>query len=65
MKIDKKHHIITLQEAASILKVSKYTIKRYIYSGKLEAIRLPSSHWRVIYSSCIKLLEDGYYSNIE
>ncbi len=40
---------LTLKEAARILSVSPYTLRRWIRQGRLEAFRLPTarSGWRV------------------
>jgi len=39
--------ILNTREAASLLKVTTQTIKNYIYSGKLKAIKTPGGHHRV------------------
>ena len=56
MSYKKTDILITINEAAQLLKVSKYTIKRYLNSGQLKGIRLPSSHWRVLENSCMELI---------
>jgi excisionase family DNA binding protein len=38
--------LLTLEEVASILKVSKYTVKRWIDKGKLEGVQA-GIQWRV------------------
>jgi len=50
---------ITVAEAASIIKVSSFTIKRYIKSNKLIAKRTPGGHWRLLKSSCYDCLTGG------
>jgi excisionase family DNA binding protein len=39
--------ILNTREAAALLKVTTQTIKNYIYSGKLEAIKTPGGHHRI------------------
>jgi len=39
--------ILNTREAASLLKVTTQTIKNYIYSGKLKAIKTPGGHHRI------------------
>ena len=38
--IDMAQELLTLQEVANMLKVSKYTVLRFIHKGKLEAVRV-------------------------
>lgn len=47
--------LYTIQEIADILKVSKKTIYRYIYSGKLKATKI--GQWRIKKSDLDKLLK--------
>ena len=39
--------ILNTREAAALLKVTTQTIKNYIYSGKLQAIKTPGGHHRI------------------
>jgi len=39
--------ILNTREAAAVLKVTTQTIKNYIYSGKLNAIKTPGGHHRI------------------
>jgi excisionase family DNA binding protein len=39
--------ILNTREAASLIKVTTQTIKNYIYSGKLKAIKTPGGHHRI------------------
>jgi excisionase family DNA binding protein len=39
--------IYTTREAASLIKVTTQTIKNYIYSGRLKAIKTPGGHHRI------------------
>lgn len=39
--------LLTTAQAAEMLAVSKDTIRRYVRLGQLEAVRLPSGHYRV------------------
>ncbi|MFC1591274.1 HD domain-containing phosphohydrolase [Thermodesulfobacteriota bacterium] len=39
--------ILNTREAAALLKVTTQTIKNYIYSGKLKAIKTPGGHHRI------------------
>ena len=54
--------LLTVEEAASILKVSKYTIKRWLKSGKLQGSKLGGNRWKVLSESCNSLFFKG--SNI-
>jgi excisionase family DNA binding protein len=40
--------ILNTREAAALLKVTTQTIKNYIYSGKLKAIKTPGGHHRIL-----------------
>lgn len=42
--------ILTLKEAAKILKVSILTAKKYIYQGKLKSFKTPGGHHRILKS---------------
>jgi putative resolvase len=39
--------LLTIAEVASILHVSVSSVHRWIGSGKLKAIKLPSGHYRI------------------
>jgi excisionase family DNA binding protein len=39
--------VLNTREAASLIKVTTQTIKNYIYSGKLKAIKTPGGHHRI------------------
>ena len=39
--------ILKTREAAELLKVTTQTIKNYIYSGKLKALKTPGGHHRI------------------
>lgn len=38
--INMAQELLTIQEVANTLKVSKYTVLRFIHNGKLEAVRV-------------------------
>lgn len=48
--------LVTVAEAAKILKVRRETIRRYIKSGYLEAVTLPGGDYRLCGSDLAKLL---------
>jgi excisionase family DNA binding protein len=48
--------LLTLEEAGKRLKVSKYTIKKYIDAGKLEGVRV-GIQWRVRTSAIDRYIE--------
>jgi excisionase family DNA binding protein len=48
--------LVTVAEAAKILKVRRETIRRYIKSGHLEAVTLPGGDYRLRGSDLEKLL---------
>lgn len=52
LKISHNYAYLTVNEAAALLRVSKYTIKRYLKLGKLVGIKTPGNHWRVSRTSC-------------
>jgi len=39
--------VLNTREAASLINVTTQTIKNYIYSGKLKAIKTPGGHHRI------------------
>jgi len=41
------HKRIKIKDIASYCMVSKTTVRRWVESGKLQAIRLPSGHYRI------------------
>jgi excisionase family DNA binding protein len=49
--------LITIQEAAKILQVSKYTIKRWLKTGKLYGSKVSGTHWKVFLSSCSESID--------
>ena len=58
--------ILNTREAAALLKVTTQTIKNYIYSGKLKAIKTPGGHHRVRKSDLKSLgfiVEDDHQSS--
>lgn len=48
--------LLTTAQAAEMLAVSKDTIRRYVRLGQLEAVRLPSGHYRVYEDQVRRLL---------
>ena len=48
--------LITVEEAAKILKVRRETIRRYIKDGHLHALSLPGGDYRLCDSDIQKLL---------
>jgi excisionase family DNA binding protein len=50
--------LLDVREAAHLLSISPWTIRRYIYSGRLRSVRLGR---RVLIepSECLRLLEEG------
>ena len=48
--------LITVEEAANILKVRRETIRRYIKNGHLHALTLPGGDYRLRDSDIEKLL---------
>lgn len=47
--------VLNTREAAGLIKVTTQTIKNYIYSGKLKAIKTPGGHHRIHRSALTKL----------
>ena len=48
--------LVTVQEAAKILKVRRETIRRYIKNGHLKAVTLPGGDYRLSEGDIQKLL---------
>jgi len=48
--------LLTPKQVAEILGVSFITIKRWIYSGKIKAVKLPTGKWRIPESDVKKIL---------
>ncbi|RLF78345.1 IS607 family transposase [Thermococci archaeon] len=48
--------LLTPRQVAEILGVSFITIKRWIYSGKIKAIKLPTGKWRIPESEVKRIL---------
>lgn len=62
--------ILTVREAAEILKVSILTIKNYIYQGKLKSFKTPGGHHRILKSDLEALMKKtelplDYFSFLE
>jgi excisionase family DNA binding protein len=53
--------LITVEEAARILKVRRETIRRYIKEGHLHALTLPGGDYRLRDSDIQKLLSQNTY----
>jgi len=51
--------VLTVQEAAEYLKVSKFTIKRWLREGKLKGSKLAGNRWKVYKTGCDLLLHKG------
>ena len=49
--------LVTVEEAAQILKVRRETIRRYIKNGYLRALTLPGGDYRLLESDIQKLLK--------
>lgn len=49
----------TTREVAEMFKVDPKTVKRWIYSGKLKAIRTPGGHYRVTEKSVKELQKES------
>jgi excisionase family DNA binding protein len=56
---------IKIKDIASYCLVSKTTVRRWIESGKLRAIRLPSGHYRVTNVDYRSFLESCEISHME
>lgn len=48
--------LLTPRQVAEILGVSFITIKRWIYSGKIKAVKLPTGKWRIPESEVKRIL---------
>ncbi len=58
MVLDNMPDILTIKELAKYLKLSELTIKRAIYSGKLEAIKA-GRDWRIEKGAVLKWIKIG------
>ena len=61
---------VKIKDIASYCMVSKTTVRRWIESGKLQAIRLPSGHYRInqvdyrrFLDNCEIPLKDGTFES--
>lgn len=50
------HNVLTVNDAALLLRVSSYTIVRWLKSGKLHGIKTPGGHWRILQTDLNKLI---------
>ncbi|MCA6213290.1 IS607 family transposase [Thermococcus bergensis] len=50
--------MLTPRQVAEVLGVSFITIKRWIYSGKIKAVKLPTGKWRIPESEVKKILSE-------
>ncbi len=48
--------LLTVDEAAEYLSVSKHTIKRWLRVGILQGVKLPGGQWRVLKEQCVDLI---------
>ena len=54
-----KDRLLTVSEAARLLRVSPLTVRRYIYSGKLKAVKTPGGRNRIPLSEIERLVGRG------
>jgi len=54
-----KERLLTVSEAAKLLRVSPLTVRRYIYSGKLRAVKTPGGRNRIPLSEVERLVGVG------
>ena len=52
--------LVTVEQAAKILKVRRETIRRYIKKGHLKAVTLPGGDYRLREKDLQKLLKPAY-----
>lgn len=61
-KRDQRHRglpvspLMTIEETADYLTVSKQTVKRWLREGTLNGVKLPGGHWRVLREQCVDLI---------
>lgn len=48
--------LMTVKEVACFFKVSVYSVKRWLKTGKLKGFRLPNQQWRVECIECEKII---------
>lgn len=51
--------LLTVDEAAEYLSISKYTIKRWLRVGIMKGVKLPGGQWRVLREECIEIITKG------
>lgn len=56
---NKNRKLLSVIEAAEYLKVSKFTIKRWLRAGKLQGSKLGGNTWKVFLESCNNLIDRG------
>lgn len=58
-------HLLRVDEAATLLKVSRWTIYRWVREGRLEATKLTKGSLRIFHNSVLALVEQNRTSNAE
>jgi excisionase family DNA binding protein len=58
MENDTSIKLLTLREAASILKISKRTLHRMIQTGQISGLKV-GGQWRILESRLVGLVEEG------
>jgi excisionase family DNA binding protein len=49
-------HLLTLDETAQVCRVSQATVRRWLRTGKLPAVTLPTGHYRVRHEDLQRLI---------
>jgi len=55
-----KEKYITVNQFRKIVKVSKLTVLRWIWKGKIKAVKAPSGKWLIPYSEVLKIVGGEY-----
>jgi len=58
--VEVKDKFITIEEFKKIIKVSRWTVIRWIKAGRIRAIKSPSGRWLIPYSEVVKIVGEEY-----
>lgn len=55
---------LTPRQAAQLLQVSLSTLKKFIYSGRINTLKTPGGHHRILKNDLFKMLNRGLSSKV-
>lgn len=57
--------ILTVKEAAKLLRVGTQTIKNYIYKGKIKSFKTPGGHHRILHSDLLPYIKENFFTELK